>query len=73
MNKKQSRQGIAAAPACPDCGAPLEKVDYTIWGTKRWDGERGRFEEDESPGETDMEFRCPKCSAKIEPEAVIGN
>jgi hypothetical protein len=70
MHRTQSAKVVARAPACPDCGAPLEKVDYTIWGTKRWDAERGRFDEDETLGNTDMEFRCPNCSAKLEPDVI---
>jgi len=70
MHRRQSAKVVARAPACPDCGGPLEKVDYTIWGTKRWDAERGRFDEDETLGNTDMEFRCPNCSAKLEPDVI---
>lgn len=32
----------------------------------------GFYEEDDSPGNTDMEFSCPKCSAELDAEAIIG-
>ncbi len=49
----------------------MPTISYTIWGTKRFDPETGTYEEDDSPGNTDMEFRCPHCSAKIDPESTI--
>jgi predicted RNA-binding Zn-ribbon protein involved in translation (DUF1610 family) len=58
-------------PACPDCGKPMHTVSYTIWGITRFNPQTGTYEEDESLGNTDMEFRCPHCSAKIDPEGII--
>lgn len=60
-----------AFPKCPTCNAPLRAVSYTIWGTKRFEPQRALYVEDEAPGNTDMEFRCPTCSAKIDPEGII--
>lgn len=57
---------------CPDCNAVLQTVSYQIWGTKRFDAASSAYEEDDSLGNTDMEFSCPKCSAKLDPEAIIG-
>jgi hypothetical protein len=57
---------------CPDCNALLQTVSYQIWGTKRFDVKTGAYNEDDSPGSSDMEFCCPKCSAKLDPEAIIG-
>lgn len=63
---------MKTALKCPDCNAVLKKVSYTMWGTKRFDAETGNYEEDDSPGNTDMEFSCPKCSAELDAEAIIG-
>lgn len=57
---------------CTDCNAVLKVITYQIWGTKRWDAKTGDYEEDDSPGNTDMEFSCPKCSAELDAEAIIG-
>lgn len=57
---------------CADCGHALNSIDYQIWGTKRFSAESGEYEEDESPGNTDMQFSCPHCSAKLDPEAILG-
>jgi hypothetical protein len=57
---------------CPDCNKVLKTVSYQIWGTKRFDGKTGDYKEDESLGNTDMEFTCPSCSAKLEPESILG-
>ena len=56
---------------CSDCGMVLSKVNYTIWGTKRFDQESLSYREDEALGETDMEFTCPNCSAKLDLEGII--
>ena len=56
---------------CADCGAILNKVDYTMWGTKKFDPQRGCYLEDESLGASDMEFTCPNCSAKLEPDEKL--
>jgi DNA-directed RNA polymerase subunit RPC12/RpoP len=58
--------------SCPDCNSVLTTVSYQIWGTKRFDDKTGGYQEDESLGNTDMEFACPNCSAKLEPESVLG-
>jgi len=58
-------------PACPDCGKPMPTISYTIWGTKRFDPRTSCYREDDSPGNSDMEFRCPNCSATIVPEGII--
>jgi len=59
------------APSCTSCGQILNTISYTIWGTKRFNPKTKNYEEDESLGNTDMEFKCPSCSAKIDPEGVI--
>jgi len=58
-------------PPCAGCNVPLKTISYTIWGTKRFNPKTKSYEEDDSPGNTDMEFTCPKCSAKVDPEGVI--
>jgi hypothetical protein len=50
----------------------LKVVTYQMWGTKRFNAETGDYDEDDSPGNTDLEFSCPKCSAKLDAEAIIG-
>jgi len=60
------------APKCPHCGQGLKSVDYQIWGTKRFDQRTGEYKEDESLGNTDMQFSCPNCSAKLDPEPILG-
>jgi len=57
---------------CPGCNVVLQTVSYQIWGTKKFDAKTGDYEEDDSPGNTDMEFSCPKCSAELDAEAIIG-
>jgi predicted RNA-binding Zn-ribbon protein involved in translation (DUF1610 family) len=59
-------------PTCADCNAVLKVVTYQMWGTKRFNAETGDYDEDDSPGNTDLEFSCPKCSAKLDAEAIIG-
>jgi DNA-directed RNA polymerase subunit RPC12/RpoP len=56
--------------SCPDCNHVLKKVNYQIWGTKRFAEKSGQYEEDESLGETDMVFTCPNCSVKLEPDVL---
>jgi len=56
-------------PYC-ECESPLTKVDYTIWGTKIFDSTTKSYEEDDSLGNCDMEFYCPNCSARIDPETI---
>jgi hypothetical protein len=58
---------------CPDCNAALKTVSYQIWGTKKFDAKTGSYQEDESLGNTDMQFSCPNCSAKLDPEPIIGS
>lgn len=57
---------------CTDCNAVLKTVSYQIWGTKWFNPESGSYEEDDSLGNSDMEFCCPNCSAKLDAEAIIG-
>jgi hypothetical protein len=57
---------------CTGCSAVLKTVSYTLWGTKRFDTKTGDYEEDDSPGNTDLEFSCPNCSAELDAEAIIG-
>jgi predicted RNA-binding Zn-ribbon protein involved in translation (DUF1610 family) len=58
-------------PTCTDCGQKLNTISYMMWGTKRFDSKTNSYTENESLGNTDMEFTCPNCSAKIDPEGVI--
>jgi hypothetical protein len=67
MAKVQTRKPLK----CEDCGAVLKKVNYTMWGTKKFDPTRGNYVEDESLGESDLEFTCPSCSAKLEPDEKL--
>jgi hypothetical protein len=55
---------------CSACGSVLTTVNYTIWGTKRFNPETKSYEEDDSLGNCDMEFSCPNCSRKLDPEGV---
>lgn len=57
---------------CTGCKAVLKTVSYTMWGTKRFDARTGSYDEDDSPGNTDLEFSCPNCSAEVDAEAIIG-
>ena len=57
---------------CTGCNAVLKVITYQMWGTKRWDAKTRDYEEDDSPGNTDMEFSCPNCSAELDAEAIIG-
>ena len=59
------------AGECPACGATLNNIDYKMWGSKRFDQDTGSYFEDETLGISDMEFTCPTCSAKLDPEGVI--
>jgi hypothetical protein len=62
---------MKAHPAtCTGCGSVLTKIDYTIWGTKRFDPTTRSYEEDESLGNCDMEYSCPNCSGKLNPELI---
>jgi predicted RNA-binding Zn-ribbon protein involved in translation (DUF1610 family) len=61
-----------AKPAdCPGCGAPLNQVDYKMWGSKKFNFRIGLYDEDETLGKSDIEFSCPKCSAELDPEGLI--
>ena len=66
QDKKQKQP-----PNCAGCKAPLKSISYTIWGTKRFDPKTNSYIEDESMGNTDMEFTCPNCSTKVDPEGII--
>lgn len=68
----QPQNDNKAPLTCTGCDALLKTVDYKIWGTKRFDPKTGSYKEDDSLGNTDMEFSCPNCSAKLDPEAIIG-
>lgn len=57
--------------SCSDCGTELKTVNYTIWGTKRYSVKSKSYVEDDSPGNTDMEFTCPNCSAKLDPDGLM--
>ena len=57
---------------CTGCNAILKTVNYTSWGTQRFNPSTGSYEEDYSPGNTDLEFSCPNCSAEVDAEAIIG-
>ena len=56
---------------CSACHTILEKIDYKIWGTKIFDPSSGSYLEDESLGSSDIEYTCPNCSAKLDPEGLI--
>jgi len=57
---------------CTGCNTVLQTISYTMWGTKRFDASIGSYLEDDSPGNSDLEFSCPKCSAELDAEAIIG-
>ena len=59
------------AGECPACGATLNNIDYKMWGSKRFDQDTGSYLEDETLGNSDMEFMCPTCSAKLDPDGTI--
>ncbi|HET9182885.1 MAG TPA: hypothetical protein VFP59_12180 [Candidatus Angelobacter sp.] len=79
MNEKQSKrsarsdnqQASADPPRCPGCNSPLNAIDYRGWGTMRFDPERRAYVDDDSPGNADVEYSCPNCSAKIDPEEIL--
>ncbi len=56
---------------CPECGAILQEIDYKTWGRYRFDPISGSYQEDESLGHSDIEFSCPKCDAKLDPEGLL--
>ena len=57
--------------SCPDCQKELQKIDYKMWGTRRFDPETGQYEEDESPGNCDLIYTCPHCQAEVDPDLVL--
>jgi hypothetical protein len=59
------------APECSECHLELGKIDYKTWGTKLFDPLTGSYLEDESLGASDIEFSCPNCTAKLDPEGLI--
>jgi hypothetical protein len=59
------------AGECPACSATLNNIDYKMWGSKSFDQDAGSYLEDETLGTSDMEFTCPSCSAKLDPEGII--
>ena len=56
---------------CPACESVLNSINYTMWGTKKFDLISRAYVEDESLGSSDLEFSCPNCSVKLDPEGVI--
>jgi len=72
-DETKSKPNDKKAPlTCTGCNAVLKVVTYQMWGTKRFNAETGDYDEDDSPGNTDLEFSCPKCSEKLDAEAIIG-
>lgn len=79
MDEKQSKRtsrsdnskAKAAPPKCSGCNAPLKTIDYRSWGMMRFDPERKVYVDDDSPGNSDIEYSCPKCSAKIDAEGIL--
>ena len=61
----------SSASKCPECGALLNEVDYKSWGTYKFDPQSGSYSEDQSLGKSDIEFSCPKCEAKLDPEGLL--
>lgn len=57
--------------SCPGCRKELLTIDYKMWGTKRFDSKIGSYEEDEGLGMCDLEFTCPHCEAKLDPDNVL--
>ena len=57
--------------SCPDCQKELQKIDYKMWGTRRFHPETGQYEEDESPGNCDLIYTCPHCEAELDPDLVL--
>jgi hypothetical protein len=39
-------------------------------GAKKFNRETGDYDEDESLENTDMQFSCPRCSVKLDPELL---
>lgn len=39
--------------------------------TKKYDSETNSYIEDEALGNSDMEFYCPNCSGKLDPEGIV--
>lgn len=62
---------VKEVATCPSCAAKLITIDYKIWGTKSYVPATGLYEEDEGLGKTDMEFSCPNCSAKLDPDGLV--
>jgi len=59
------------AQECWACGAVLNKVAYTMWGSKKFDSRSGDYVEDDELGSSDIEVSCPSCSAKLDPEGIL--
>jgi hypothetical protein len=57
--------------SCPQCSKVLDKIDYKSWGTMRFRSTLGGYEEDDSPGNCDLEFTCPHCEAELDPDMVL--
>lgn len=49
-------------PKCPACGAEIDKLYYTEYGTKRW--VNGKWSEDDCAG--DAEYLCPECNCELD-------
>lgn len=71
MNAAIQNPLVKEAAICPSCGAKLATLDYKIWGTKRYVPATGFYEEDDGLGKTDIEFSCPHCSVKLDPEGLV--
>jgi len=56
---------------CSSCHTALKKIDYKIWGTKVFDPSTGSYLEDEALGSSDIEYTCPDCTAKLDPEGLV--
>jgi C4-type Zn-finger protein len=67
----KERAQASQASTCPSCGAILNTLSHTIWGTKKFDPNSGSYLEDESMGNSDMEVSCPNCSAKLDAEGLL--
>lgn len=69
--RKEGDQANGSPPRCSGCNEPLKTIEYRSWGTMRFDAERKVYADDDSPGNADIEYSCPKCSAKVDPEGIL--
>jgi len=62
--------GVVFTPLiCSECKAELTYVYYTMWGTRRFNPETGKYE-DEGLATADIEFTCPPCGARLDGEEI---